>query len=113
LEPSKQGVVFNIIEEGVNNARKHAQAKHIWVRLRPAGKEIALLEIEDDGVGFDVEAVNTGYDSRGSLGMVNLRERTELLTGYMKISSEPGKGSLVAIYIPLTEAAVERARRTH
>lgn len=113
LEPSKQGVVFNIIEEAVNNARKHARAEHIWVRLQPAGKEIALLEIEDDGVGFDLEAVNAGYDSRGSLGMVNMRERTELLTGYLKLSSKPGQGTLVSIYIPLTEAAVERSRRTH
>jgi len=113
LELSKQGVVFNIIEEAVNNARKHARAEHIWVRLRPAKNEIALLEIEDDGVGFDLEAVNASYDSRGSLGMVNMRERTELLSGYLKISSKPGKGTLVSIYIPLTEAAVERARRTH
>ncbi len=111
LEPSKQGVVFNIIEEAVNNARKHARAGHIWVRLQPTGKEIALLEIKDDGVGFDLDLVNAGYDSRGSLGMVNMRERTELLTGYLKINSKPGKGTQIAIYIPLTEAAVERARQ--
>lgn len=113
LEPSKQGVVFNIIEEAINNARKHAQAGHIWVLLQPAGKEIALLEIKDDGVGFDLDLVNAGYDSRGSLGMVNMRERTELLTGYLKINSKPGKGTQIALYIPLTEAAVERARRTN
>ena len=113
LELSKQGVVFNIIEEAVNNARKHARAEHIWVRLRSAKNEIALLEIEDDGDGFDLEAVNAGYDNLGSLGMVNMRERAELLTGYLKVSSKPGKGTLVSIYIPLTEAAIERARRTH
>jgi signal transduction histidine kinase len=113
LELSKQGVVFNITEEAVNNARKHAQAAHIWVRLRAAGKELALLEIQDDGVGFDLEAVNSNYENRGSLGMVNMRERTELLNGYLKISSKPGKGTLVTILIPLTEAAIEESRRTH
>jgi signal transduction histidine kinase len=111
LELSKQGVVFNVSEEAVNNARKHAQAAHIWVRLRSAGKEMAMLEIEDDGVGFDVGSVSSSYESRGSLGMVNMRERTELLNGYLKISSKPGKGTLVSIVIPLTEAAIERSLR--
>jgi signal transduction histidine kinase len=111
LELSKQGVVFNITEEAVNNARKHAQAAHIKVRLRFAGKELALLEIEDDGIGFDLQAVNSNYESRGSLGMVNMRERTDLLNGYLKISSKPGEGTLVAIVIPLTEAAMEESHR--
>ncbi|MCK7522148.1 MAG: hypothetical protein MZV64_32955 [Ignavibacteriales bacterium] len=52
MEMGKQGVIFYIIEEAVNNARKHASAAHIWVRLRPFEKEIALLEIEDDGIGL-------------------------------------------------------------
>ena len=67
LEVGKQGVVFFIVEEAVNNARKHAQAEHIWVNLRPFEKEIVLLEIRDDGVGFDVAAVNRSYDQRGVL----------------------------------------------
>jgi len=111
LEPAKQEVVFYIIEEAVNNARKHAKAEHIWVRLRPAGKDLVFLEIEDNGVGFDPKAVSTNYESRGSLGMVNMRERAELVNGYLKIESVLGKGSLISVLIPLTEDAVERARR--
>lgn len=110
LELSRQGVIFNITEEAVNNARKHAQAAHIWVRLRSAEGELALLEIEDDGVGFDLQAVSTNYESRGSLGMVNMRERTELVNGYLKIDSKPGKGTLITVVIPLSEGAVDRAR---
>jgi signal transduction histidine kinase len=108
LELGKQGVIFYIAEEAVNNARKHAQAPHIWVRLRSLEKEIALLEIVDDGLGFDVDAVTRAYDKRGSLGMVNLRERAELVSGLLHIDSAPGKGTKVQVYIPLSEDAVDR-----
>ena len=108
MEMGKQGVIFYIIEEAVNNARKHASAAHVWVRLRPFESEIALLEIEDDGIGFDVAAVHKSYDKRGSLGMVNLRERTELVTGLLNIDSAPGKGTRIQVYIPLSEEAADR-----
>jgi signal transduction histidine kinase len=108
MEMGKQGVIFYIIEEASNNARKHANAPHIWVRLRPFESDIALLEIEDDGIGFDLAAVNKSYDNRGSLGMVNLRERTELVSGLLNIDSAPGKGTRVQVYIPLTEEAADR-----
>jgi signal transduction histidine kinase len=108
FEVGKQGVVFFIVEEAVTNARKHARAEHIWVNLRSFEKEMALLEVRDDGVGFDVAAVNRSYDQRGSLGMVNLRERTELVNGVMNIQSSSGKGTRVQVYIPLTEEAADR-----
>lgn len=108
MEMGKQGVVFYIIEEAVNNARKHANAANIWVRLRPIQQGVALLEIEDDGIGFDVEAVNQAYDKRSSLGMVNLRERTELVNGLLNIQSVIGKGTKISVYIPLTEEAADR-----
>lgn len=108
MEMGKQGVIFYIIEEAATNARKHANAPHIWVRLRPFETGIALLEIEDDGIGFDVAAVNKSYDNRGSLGMVNLRERTELVTGLLNVDSAPGKGTRIQVYLPLTEEAADR-----
>jgi signal transduction histidine kinase len=108
LEMGKQGVIFYIAEEAVNNARKHAQAPHIWIRLRTLEQDIVLLEIVDDGLGFDVDAVTRAYDKRGSLGMVNLRERTELVSGLLHIDSAPGKGTKVQVFIPLTDDAVDR-----
>jgi signal transduction histidine kinase len=111
MDMGKQGVIFYIVEEAVNNARKHAQADHIWVQLRNLGEEIALLEIQDDGIGFDVEAVNRAYDKRGSLGMINLHERTELVNGLLNVQSAPGKGTKVQVYLPLTEDAADRLHR--
>jgi len=100
-------VVFFIEEEAVNNARKHAQAENIWVRLKRRG-ELLRLEVQDDGVGFDVSKVEASYDQRASLGMVNLRERAEMVNGVLRIDSVPGKGTRVAVTIPLTIEAAER-----
>jgi signal transduction histidine kinase len=110
LEMGKQGVIFYIIEEAVNNARKHAGAPVIAVNLRQMEAGLALLEIVDNGVGFDVEAMSEAYDKRAnsSLGMVNLRERSELVNGLLQIDSALGKGTKVQVYIPLTEDAADR-----
>jgi len=111
LEMGKQAIIFYIAEEAVNNARKHAQAAHIWVRLKALEKDVALLEIEDDGVGFNVGKVDAGYDQRGSLGMVNMRERAELVNGILHIDSTEGKGTRIQVIIPLSEEASDRLRR--
>ena len=111
MEMGKQGVVFYIIEEAINNARKHAGAPNIWVRLGTFQPGLVLLEVEDNGIGFDVEAMNKAYDNRSSLGMVNLRERTELVNGLLNIQSAIGKGTKVQVYIPLTEEAADRLHR--
>ncbi|MEK6753474.1 MAG: histidine kinase [Chloroflexota bacterium] len=110
LEMGKQGVIFYIIEEAVNNARKHAAAEAITVRLSQMEVGIALLEINDNGVGFDVKAMSQSYDKRSnsSLGMVNLRERAELVNGLLQIDSAEGKGTKVQVFIPLTEDAADR-----
>jgi signal transduction histidine kinase len=100
LEKNQQGVLFYIAEEAVNNARKHAQAQHIWVRLK-IHRDTLTLEIQDDGVGFNVGAVDADYDRRGSLGMVNMRERAEMLSGTVKIDSAEGKGTRITVLVPL------------
>jgi len=111
MEISKQTVLFYIAEEGVNNARKHAEADHIWVRLGRLSDDLAMLEIKDDGVGFDTKAIGLNYESRGSLGMVNLRERTDLVNGVLRVEAAPGKGATIQVAVPLTEEAAERLRQ--
>ena len=109
LELNYQGVLFYLVEEALNNARKHAQAEHVWVRLKVQG-DVMTVEIQDDGVGFNVGAVDTNYERRGSLGMVNMRERAEMIGGVVRIDSAEGRGTRVMVYVPLTEAAKERLR---
>lgn len=100
LEASQQGMVFFVAEEAVNNTRKHAEAEHIWVRMRREGGAL-VMEIEDDGVGFNVGAVDASYAQRGSLGMVSMRERAELLGGTLSVDSVEGRGTKVRLTVPL------------
>ncbi len=100
LDPGHQGVIFYIAEEAINNARKHAEAEHIWVRLRSEDTRF-FLEVEDDGVGFNVGAVDAHYAQRGSLGIVSMRERADLVEGSLKIDSAEGAGTRILLSVPL------------
>jgi signal transduction histidine kinase len=107
LEMSVQAVLFFIAEEAINNACKHAEAEHIWVRLGQQEEGQFILEVQDDGVGFNVGSVDSDYERRGSLGMVNMRERTELIGGLLHIESAEGEGTLIKVSVPLQAAPLE------
>ncbi len=100
LDGHQQGVIFYIVEEAVGNARKSAEAELISVEIYRKG-DVVVVEIADNGVGFDADAVNANYDQRGSLGMVNMRERTALLDGTLRIDSAEGKGTTVTVVVPI------------
>jgi signal transduction histidine kinase len=100
LDQNAQGVIFYIVEEAITNARKHGQAENVWVRLYIQG-DIFVAQIEDDGCGFDVDAVQVRYDERGSLGMINMHERAELIGGTLTIVSAIGEGTRNTLTVPL------------
>jgi signal transduction histidine kinase len=99
LDSERQGVIFYIAEEAINNARKHAAADHVWVRLGRRG-DVFVLEVRDDGVGFNVGAVDADYAQRGSLGMVTMRERAALVGGTLRIESAEGQGTSITLTVP-------------
>ncbi len=113
LDITRQTVVFYLVEESVTNARKHAEATEVWVRIKfsPNDDCTVVLEIIDNGKGFDVNSTLNSYDRRGSLGMINLQEQTDLLNGLLKIDSMPGKGTRVRVLIPLTDEAADRLHK--
>jgi signal transduction histidine kinase len=102
LNSHQQGVVFYIVEEAVGNARKHAEAELISINIHRQS-DVVIVEISDNGVGFDADAVNANYDQRGSLGMVNMRERVALLDGTLQIASEIGKGTTITVLVPIRD----------
>ncbi len=105
LDLEVQGAVFNILAEALNNARKHAEASRVWIRL-VAEDDLFLAEVIDNGHGFDVEAVEENYEKRGSMGLLNLREQAERLGGNLKIESVPRRGTRITLLIPLSEEVV-------
>ncbi|MBO9341310.1 MAG: GAF domain-containing sensor histidine kinase [Roseiflexus sp.] len=100
LDTKVEGTLFNIIQEAVNNALKHAKAQHIWVRLIQTPTTLETI-IEDDGRGFDVEKVRASYDQRGSFGLLNIEERASLMGGVAEVTSTPGKGTRWKVIVPL------------
>ncbi|HUM35449.1 MAG TPA: ATP-binding protein, partial [Anaerolineae bacterium] len=102
LSKEAQGALFYIIEEAITNARKHANASDLWIRVFRKGLSV-IAEVEDNGKGFDVAAVESNYTERSSLGLLNLYERATLVNGKTVIQSAPGKGTKVIISVPTRE----------
>jgi signal transduction histidine kinase len=100
LDEKTESTLFAILEEAINNARKHAEADKVTVRVVPY-ENAYVATVRDNGKGFDVEAMMRHYDKRGSLGLVNMRERAELFGGKLEIESRPGYGTIVTVMIPL------------
>lgn len=100
LSMEKEGLIFTIIEEAAGNARKYAGNSEIEIRLKSTNNQV-LAEIVDHGPGFDVDEVKANYDQRGSLGLVNMDERAQMIGGTCSITSVKGKGTTVRIDVPL------------
>jgi signal transduction histidine kinase len=110
LDPNVAGTIFSIVQEAINNVKKHAYARNVWLNLA-IDRDQLVVGIKDDGQGFDVKAVERDYDQRGSFGLLNMHERAELIDGFLAIESsqvEPERGTVVTLRVPLDKA---RGRR--
>jgi Signal transduction histidine kinase len=87
--------VYRIVQESINNALKHAQAKRIEVRLTLLENELQLL-IKDDGVGMNMASV----DQSQHFGLLGIRERVQGFHGSFSLLSEPNRGTAIHINIP-------------
>jgi signal transduction histidine kinase len=103
-----EATIFAIVQETVNNAIKHAQASEVVVEVKETPTALYTL-IKDNGKGFDVDKVMSNYEQRGSLGMINLQERAELIGGELTMKSVPDHGTRITIYVPKEQA--ERLKR--
>ncbi|TFG71493.1 MAG: GAF domain-containing sensor histidine kinase [Anaerolineales bacterium] len=99
LTKEAKGSIFYIIEEAINNVKKHAKAQNIWIRIYPQGLNV-ITEVKDDGVGFDVSEWENNYAGRGNMGLMNLQERAELAKGQTAVRSTLGEGTTIIVTIP-------------
>lgn len=106
LDSKVAGTIFSIVQEAINNIKRHAHAKNVWLNLA-LDRDQLVVSIKDDGRGFDVKAVERDYDQRGSFGLLNMYERAELIDGFLVIESsqvEPERGTVVTLRVPLDKA---------
>ena len=94
--------IFDLVQEAVNNAIKHAQTNMIRVQVSETPTSLIIFII-DMGRGFDVKAVMTDYGQRGSLGLLNMMERAALIQGKLSIKSRPDEGTTVTLVVPKGE----------
>lgn len=98
LDLNQEVTLFRLAQEAVNNARKHAQAKEIRVRLEFAPLA-ATLVVEDDGRGF----IPSETGSLAGFGLLGMRERAELVDGDFEVTSAPGEGTRIRVRVPLAK----------
>jgi PAS domain S-box-containing protein len=107
LPPVLQTTLYRVLQEALTNVARHAEARHVRVRL---GREAATLTlcVQDDGIGMTPRAARgpLGAGQHRGLGLEGMRERVALLGGSVHVDSEPGKGTTVAVRIPLQGALV-------
>ena len=103
LSPKLETALFRLTQEALNNIRKHARASHVWVDLTLQDQHKVLLHIRDDGCGFDVEQATQAARVRGSVGLVQMRERAERSGGTFRIETAPSKGTRIDVQLPIRE----------
>ena len=87
--------LFRIAQESLNNIQLHSNADHVKINM-VSGSIGILLEIEDNGIGFDVKKIS----NKGGTGLYNIRERVNILNGQFNITSQPGTGTKIQVRIP-------------
>jgi len=86
--------LYRIAQELINNAIKHSQAKKISLQIIKNKKHLMLI-VEDDGIGFDIEKLNSGH------GLYNIKSRLESIYGILDYHSDKNKGSLFQVKIEM------------
>jgi PAS domain S-box-containing protein len=102
LPPATEATAYRIVQEALTNVLKHAQASQVSVLLERRPHELRVI-VEDDGVGFDADAlVDQGHGGR-HLGLVGMGERAQLVGGQVLVESVPGQGTTLFLRVPLAD----------
>jgi signal transduction histidine kinase len=95
-------LAYRIVQEALANVRAHAKASRVAIRLEEADGGV-LVRVSDDGVGF-LPGVVERQQRRGHLGLVSMREQAAMAGGWCRVSSAPGMGTTVELWLPLPVA---------
>jgi signal transduction histidine kinase len=97
--PEVEAGAFTVIREAANNAIKTGRAAEVSIDVYEDDGAVVAL-VEDNGKGFDVASTLQGYASRGSLGLLQMRESARLIGAQLSLDSSPGQGTRVRLRIP-------------
>jgi len=100
LDNNVRVLLFQAVRELLVNVAKHAQARNVTVSTQMAGDEIRV-DVEDDGVGFDVSQAGSHDYKTGGFGLFSIRERLGHIGGYLNVESKRGVGTRVTLMAPI------------
>jgi signal transduction histidine kinase len=103
VTPEMESALYRIIQEVLNNVRKHAEARCVTVRIEP-GEDRLSIRMTDDGKAFDVDRYRRARPE-SSFGLMGIVERVGRLGGRLDIQSEVGTGTRVEVVVPLSQRA--------
>jgi len=109
LPTAIETVLYRVAQEALTNVRKHAQARTVSVVLTRTPTDVRLV-VEDDGCGFEPEALRDSPTESGGLGLLGMRERATLAGGQFEVESQPGAGTTIVVRIPLLESLNSQIR---
>ena len=95
LQPELETVLYRVTQESLANIGKHANASSVNISLATGDGQIRL-RIRDDGIGFD-PATASAMVAKGHFGLINMRERVEMVGGKLQVDSSPGEGTTIAV----------------
>ena len=96
-----EATLYRVAQEALANVLKHAGARRVSVLLE-RDETLVRLTVEDDGRGFDVEAVQKSFDAAQRLGLLTMKERVALAGGTVLIESSPSAGTTILVRIPIS-----------
>jgi two-component system sensor histidine kinase DegS len=100
LPPEAELALFRIVQEALNNVRKHSQALQVVMVVEFDEGRVRIM-VEDDGQGFELPGRTGDLATTGKLGLIGMHERAHLLGGTLTVRSEPGKGTTVTVDVPV------------
>ncbi len=100
FDTNEQVIIYRIFQEALNNIRKHAHAQHVKVAIDKEENQVHIA-IEDDGKGFDLDEISQRHPAERGLGIASLEERARMLGGTLNLTTEKGKGTSLAMTIPV------------
>jgi signal transduction histidine kinase len=100
LPPHIETTIYRVVQEALTNVLRHAHARRVSVLLERRHDHVLAI-VEDDGSGFDAEAVMAAPNAQGRLGLLGMQERVGLVGGTLDIESTRGVGTTAFVRIPL------------
>jgi len=109
LAPEAETAVYRIVQEALNNVATHAQAQRVQIQVEFRPTQLRVV-VEDDGVGFDYDSVL--LKAPGRMGLTGIRERAQSVGGQIEVESGPGRGTRLALEVPLSTRPTLEANGT-